>query len=154
MPHALSLRPVTDADFTAWLPLWEGYNAFYGRFGATALPAAVTAVTWARFLDPAEPMHALVAEQDGTLLGLAHYLFHRSTIAEAPVCYLEDLFTQPAARGGGVARALIAAVAQAARAAGASQLYWHTHESNAQARRLYDQVAECSGFLLYSHPPL
>ena len=87
--------------------------------------------------------HPLVAERGGELLGLAHYLFHRSTTAIGPNCYMQDLFTVPAARGTGVGRALIARVAELARQAGAARLYWQTHETNATAMKLYDAVARC-----------
>jgi GNAT superfamily N-acetyltransferase len=143
------IRPVAPGDFTRWLPLWEGYNAFYGRAGETALPMAITRTTWERFFDPGEPVHGVVAELDGRLVGLAHYLFHRSMILVEPVCYMQDLFTGEAARGRGVGRALIEAVYEQAAAAGAAQVYWHTHEANATARRLYDQVAAATGFLVY-----
>jgi GNAT superfamily N-acetyltransferase len=143
------VRAVQAADFPQWLPLWQGYNAFYGRSGPTALAAAITASTFGRFLDPAEPVHALVAERAQQLIGLAHYLFHRSTIHHEPVCYLQDLFTASAARSGGIGSALIGAVGAAARAAGCTRLYWHTHESNATARRVYDRLAERSGFIVY-----
>jgi GNAT superfamily N-acetyltransferase len=144
-----SIRSATRADFDQWLPLWEGYNAFYGRSGATALPRQITASTWDRFFDPGEPMHALVAEERGRLLGIAHYLFHRSTIHIAPICYLQDLFTAQDVRGKGVASALIQAVSAHATAAGAARLYWQTHESNTVARSLYDRLAERSGFIVY-----
>jgi GNAT superfamily N-acetyltransferase len=94
-------------------------------------------------------VHGLVAERGGDILGLAHYLFHRSTTALAPTCYLQDLFTVERARGLGVGRALIARTAELARAAGAARLYWQTHETNAAAMKLYDKVAERSGFLVY-----
>lgn len=145
----LTIRPVAPHDFDAWKPLWDGYNAFYGREGATALPEAVTQATWARFFDPYEPMHALVAEDGGRLVGLAHYLYHRSTTMIAPTCYLQDLFTQAARRGQGVGRALIEGVAGRARAEGAGRLYWQTHQENHTARRLYDQVARHAGFIVY-----
>lgn len=149
MKPQVTVRELARTDHAAWLPLWDGYNAFYGRAGATALPAEVTATTWSRFFDAYEPVHALVAEADGALLGLAHYLFHRSTIAIQPNCYLQDLFTVPAARGMGVGRALIEAVYERARAAGCPRVYWQTHESNATAMALYDKVAERSGFVVY-----
>jgi GNAT superfamily N-acetyltransferase len=149
MRGELHIRPVAEADFEAWSPLWDGYNAFYGRSGETALPVEITRTTWARFFDPAEPVRALVAEADGALVGLAHYLFHRSTTAIEPVCYLQDLFTDAKARGRGAGRALIEAVYQAAQAAGAGRVYWQTHETNGTAMRLYDQVADRSGFLVY-----
>lgn len=149
MSPTVTVRSLARADHAAWLPLWEGYNAFYGRYGATALPAEISATTWSRFFDAYEPMHALVAVADGQMLGLAHYLFHRSTIRIEPSCYLQDLFTVPAARGRGVGRALIEAVYERARAAGCSRVYWQTHESNATAMALYDRVAERSGFVVY-----
>ena len=107
MSGEVSIRFVTPADYDRWRPLWDGYNAFYGRSGATALAPEITAMTWARFFDADEPVHALVAESGGELLGLTHYLFHRSTTAIGPNCYLQDLFTTEAARGKGVGRALI-----------------------------------------------
>jgi GNAT superfamily N-acetyltransferase len=147
----VTVRAVDQADFAEWLPLWQGYNAFYGRSGATALPDEITRRTWARFFDGYEPVQALVAEDDGRLVGLVHYLFHRSTTAIAPVCYLQDLFTAEEARGRGVARALIGAVYEAAARTGAGRVYWHTYETNATAQRLYDRVAERSGFIVYRH---
>jgi GNAT superfamily N-acetyltransferase len=143
------IRPVTRQDYDRWLPLWLGYNAFYGRSGATALAPEITAMTWARFFDAYEPVHALVAESGGELLGLTHYLFHRSTTAIAPVCYLQDLFTSEAARGKGVGRALINGVYEQARLAGSPRVYWQTHETNLTAMQLYNKVAEHSGFVVY-----
>jgi len=147
----VTVRAVDQSDFETWLPLWHGYNAFYGRSGATALPDEITRRTWARFFDGYEPVHAFVAEDEGRLVGLVHYLFHRSTTAIAPVSYLQDLFTTEDARGRGVAHALITAVYDAAARAGAERVYWHTHETNATAQRLYDRVAERSGFIVYRH---
>lgn len=149
MPAAVHIRFVTRGDYAAWLPLWEGYNRFYGRSDVTALPDAITRITWERFFDAYEPMHAMVAENGARLVGLVHYLFHRSTITIEPTCYLQDLFTAEAARGKGVGRALIEAVYEQARLAGVVQVYWRTHATNATARRLYDQVAEESGSLVY-----
>jgi GNAT superfamily N-acetyltransferase len=152
-PHSagagFAVRPVRRGDFAQWLPLWHGYNAFYGRSGATALAEEITQATWERFFDPAERVHALIAERDGRLVGLAHYLFHRSTIHLAPICYLQDLFTAAELRGRGVGRALIQAVRAAAHAAGSSRLYWLTHETNVTAMRLYDRLAARSGFIVY-----
>jgi GNAT superfamily N-acetyltransferase len=146
---ALLIRPLAPTDRSQWTPLWDGYNAFYGRSGATALDPAVTAMTWSRFFDAYEPVHALVAERDGQLLGLVHTLYHRSTTMLGPVCYLQDLFTAEAARGQGVGRALIEAVVAKAKEDGAARVYWMTHESNATAMRLYDNIAERTGFHIY-----
>ncbi|OWQ86326.1 GNAT family N-acetyltransferase [Roseateles aquatilis] len=150
MPSAFLIRAVRPSDLPAWRPLWDGYNAFYGRAGETALPEAVTATTWSRFFDENEPVHALVAELDGKLVGLTHYLFHRSTSRSDDVCYLQDLFTAEDVRGRGVGRALIEAVATAAKAAGSSRVYWQTQTTNAPGRALYDQVAQHKGFIVYS----
>ena len=149
MSEELTIRFVIRQDYEQWLPLWDGYNAFYGRSGATALSPDVTKTTWVRFFDAYEPVHALVAESAGTLIGLTHYLFHRSTISIEPTCYLQDLFTGQAARGKGVGRALIEGVYEQAELAGARRVYWQTHETNLTAMRLYDQVADRSGFVVY-----
>jgi GNAT superfamily N-acetyltransferase len=144
------IRPVESSDLDAWRPLWDGYNEFYERSHDTALPEEITAVTWQRFLDPEEPLFALVAEDDSQLVGLVHYLFHRSTTRIEPVCYLRDLFTLPALRGKGVGRSLIEAVGERALAAGVDSVYWQTHESNTAGRRLYDSVATNEGFIVYT----
>src|SRR5229473_1579293 len=146
MPTQLTVRPIARTDFDQWLPLWQGYNLFYGR---PSLPAEITQMTWSRFFDAYEPVHALVAGRDSELLGLVHYLFHRSTIHIAPVCYLQDLFTTEAARGQGVGHALIQAVYEQAKLAGSPRVYWQTHETNSTAMKLYDRVAERSGFVVY-----
>ena len=146
---AFTIRPVAREDLQAWKVLWDGYNAFYGREGPTALPQEITQATWLRFFDANEPVHAMVAEASGQLLGLVHYLFHRSTIQIAPTCYLQDLFTSEGARGKGVGQSLIEAVCESARLAGSERAYWHTHETNGVAMRLYNKVAERSGFIVY-----
>lgn len=149
MPADILIRAVEQSDFANWKPLWDGYNAFYGRKGETELPQATTSMTWSRFFDAYEPMHALVAEQSGQLLGLVHFLFHRSTISIEPVCYLQDLFTIERARGKGVGRTLIQEVMKRAKAAGCSRVYWQTHETNLTAMKLYNKVADKSGFVVY-----
>jgi GNAT superfamily N-acetyltransferase len=147
---ATTIRPVLESDHEAWLPLWNGYNAFYGREGPTALDPQVTATTWRRFFDPQEPVFALVAESQDRLVGLAHHLLHRSTTRIELTCYLQDLFTAPEARGRGVGRALIEAVYQAARASGIKRVYWQTHHTNAAGRLLYDKMAKHHGFIVYA----
>ncbi len=141
----LAVRPIRPADRDQWTPLWAAYNAFYENVA----PDAVTEATFARFFDEAEPVNALVAERDGRLVGLVHYVFHRSTWMIGPTTYLQDLFADPAVRGQGIGRALIEAVYAAARAAGSSRVYWLTHETNATAMQLYDRIAERSGFVQY-----
>ena len=147
----MTVRPVRGSDYAGWRPLWDGYNAFYGRQGETALPESITATTWERFLDPAEPVHALVAVNQDEVAGLAHYLFHRSTTRLTDVCYLQDLFTAPAMRGLGIARLLVEAVYELARAAGATRVYWQTQETNRAARALYEKLAKNNGFIVYAH---
>jgi len=149
MADSIAIRFARKDDFDQWLPLWDGYNSFYGRAEETALPYEITHSTWARFLNPAEPMHCIVAEDGNQLVGLVHFIFHRPTISIAPTCYLQDLFTQAAARGKGLGRRLIEAVYQQARQAGSSRVYWLTHETNSEAMHLYDKVADRSGFVQY-----
>ncbi len=141
----LVIRPVGVHERAAWEPLWKGYQTFY----EVALSDEVTATTWARLHDPAEPMFVVGAYLDGKLAGIVHYLFHRSCWTVGNYCYLQDLFVAKDARKRGIGRALIEAVENEARAAGASRVYWLTKEDNATARALYDQVAERSGFIQY-----
>jgi len=147
----VAIRPVAQADYEGWRPLWDAYNAFYGRKGHTALPESITQATWQRFFDPGEPIHALVAEQSGEIVGLVHYLFHRSTNRMKDVCYLQDLFTAEKFRRLGIGRQLIQAVYDAARDAGCNRVYWHTHSTNEPGRALYDKLAQHQGFIVYSH---
>lgn len=144
------VRPVRPDDYLQWRPLWDGYNAFYGRSGPTALDERITAQTWERFFDGREAVHAAVAEADGRIVGIVHYLFHRSTSRLADVCYLQDLFTDAACRSRGVGRALIQHVMAQARAAGSSRVYWTTQATNAAGRALYDKLAEHRDFIVYS----
>lgn len=146
----VNVRPVRRDDRSQWEALWEGYNAFYGRTGRTALAPEVSARTWARFFDDHEPVHALVAVRNERLLGLSHFVYHRSTTRIADVCYLQDLFTDPTSRGDGVGRLLIEATADAARQAGSTRLYWQTQADNHMARRLYDRMAKHLGFIVYT----
>jgi GNAT superfamily N-acetyltransferase len=139
------IRPIGLDERADWEPLWKGYQTFY----KVVIPNATTAVIWARLHDPNEPMHVLGAYVDGRLCGIVHYLFHRSCWTTGDYCYLQDLFVAESARNLGLGRALITAVEERARAAGASRVYWLTHETNSSARALYDQLAERPGFIQY-----
>jgi GNAT superfamily N-acetyltransferase len=141
----LEIRPLAPGDRQAWDPLWQGYLTFY----RSSLPPEITDLTWHRIHDSGEPIHGLAAVLDGEVVGIVHYLFHRSTWAREGYCYLEDLFTSEKARNRGVGRALIEAVYERAKAAGASRVYWHTHETNTTAQALYEKVAALSGFIQY-----
>jgi GNAT superfamily N-acetyltransferase len=145
-----SIHPLRVEDEPAWAPLWQGYLGFY----ETPLAPAVSAKTWARLLNPAEPVHGWGAfDEAGSMLGFTIAICHRSTWSISDYLYLEDLFTAPAARGRGVARALVEAVCEFARAQGAPRVYWHTQESNASAQALYDKIAGRSGFIVYRLAP-
>ncbi|MDF2709834.1 MAG: family N-acetyltransferase [Nonomuraea muscovyensis] len=141
----ITIGGLLPSDRDAWEGLFRAYIAFYQRVE----PDTMYERAWEEFGKDTR-LHALGARQDGRLVGIAHFLTHPSTSApDADMCYLQDLFTAPDARGGGVGRALIEAVAGWARERGCGRLYWHTHESNATARSLYDRVAENRGFLHY-----
>ncbi len=144
-PADLTIRPLVPSERAAWEPLWQGYLDFYR---STVAPGN-NDVLWARIHDPAEPIFALGADRGGRLIGIAHYIFHRSCWTVGDYCYLQDLFVAPDVRGGGAGRALIAAVERAAREKGASRIHWLTKEDNHSARALYDTVAERSGFIQY-----
>jgi GNAT superfamily N-acetyltransferase len=141
----VQIRPLRPDDFAQWLPLWQGYQQFY----KVSLSEAVTAQTWARFFEELVPMHGFVAEENGKLLGMVHYIYHYSTWTTGPYVYLQDLFTNEAARGKGIATRLIEAVYDQAAGAGASRVYWLTHESNDTAISLYRKVADQSGFIQF-----
>jgi GNAT superfamily N-acetyltransferase len=144
-----TVRAIERADREQWAPLWRGYLDFY----RAAESEEVTNATWAHIFDALEPVHALVAERDDRLIGFSHYLFQRSTWLLNSQCYLQDLYVAEANRGRGVGRALIAAVVGRAKEAGAARVFWNTHETNAVARKLYDAVAERTGFIQYRIEP-
>jgi GNAT superfamily N-acetyltransferase len=144
------VRAIERSDRAQWEPLWRAYLDFYRAQWSDEVAEA----TFARIFDPLEPVHALVAERGGELVGFTHYLFQRSTWLINSQIYLQDLYVGEAARGGGVGRALIAAVVEAAKETRAARVFWMTHETNAVARSLYDKVAERSGFIQYRIQPL
>jgi GNAT superfamily N-acetyltransferase len=139
------IRAIGEDERDAWNPLWAGYLSFY----KTTLAQEISDTAWARFHDLDEPLFALGGYIDGRLMGFAHYLFHRSTWARNRYCYLEDLYVAEDARSRGLGRALIEEVYRKAESAGASRIYWLTQSSNAQARALYDKVADNLGFIQY-----
>jgi GNAT superfamily N-acetyltransferase len=141
----MEIRPLRPGDRPQWNTLWTGYLRFYRHH----LPDEVTEGTWARLLDPNGPLHGLVAERGAALLGLVHYQFHPSTWSLRDYCYLEDLYVDPAARGGGVGRALIRGVYAHADRAEAATVYWLTQEFNADGRALYDTLARRTSFIRY-----
>jgi GNAT superfamily N-acetyltransferase len=144
--QTVTIRPFDPADFDAWYPLWRGYQAFY----RVDIARETSEVTWARLLDPAEPMHgAFALDADARPVGIVHYIEHRSCWTVGNYCYLQDLFVEPGLRGGGYGRALIEHVYAWARDAGCSRVWWLTHESNTDAMLLYDRIADKSGFVQY-----
>jgi len=144
----ITVRRLESSDRESWQPLWDAYVRFYrGK-----LPAQVSDVTFARLIDADSDLVGLVAlGADSGLLGLAHLVFHASTWAQAPSCYLEDLFVAPASRGSGVAKRLIEATYEKARERGAGRVYWMTQGFNGPARSLYDTVAGLTSFVVYEH---
>lgn len=141
----VTIRRIEPGDEPRWRVLWDGYNRFYEREPREAL----TRHLWERLFDPASPVHAIVAEHEGSVLGMAHYLIQESTSKLTPVCYLQDLFVDPAERGGGVGRMLIDWLVAETKTQGWSRLYWHTKENNYRARALYDSYTPRSAFVQY-----
>jgi GNAT superfamily N-acetyltransferase len=142
---SIVIRPLRLDQRAEWQPLWKAYLDFYG----TSVSPEVYETTWSRLHDPDEPMFLLGGHLDGRLLGIVHYLYHRSCWTTENYCYLQDLYVAEAARGLGLGRALIEAVYREARAAGAGRVHWLTHETNATARALYDTLADRPGFIQY-----
>ncbi len=143
----LTIKPLSPGDHAAWLPLWRGYQSFY----KVDIPAAVSEVTWRRLNDPAESMAGALAWSDAKAVGLVHHIRHRSCWTTDDYCYLQDLFVAPEFRGTGVGRQLIEYVYARAREQGLNRVYWLTHETNTEAMRLYDRIADASGFVQYRH---
>ncbi|MBD5692199.1 GNAT family N-acetyltransferase [Citrobacter freundii] len=143
--NAVTIESAEQKDYASWLPLWINYQTFY----RTIISDEVTKLTWERFFTPSEPVYCAVAKYDGKIVGLVHYLFHRSTWAESNYCYLEDLFVSEDVRGQDIGKQLIEYVQQQAKKHHASRLYWHTHETNLRGQRLYDWVAKKSGMIEY-----
>ncbi len=141
----LVIRPLQSDERASWEPLWQAYLTFY----ESSVPPETTDVLWTRLHDGTEPMFVLGAFDNGRLIGIVHYLFHRSTWTIGDYCYLQDLYVSKEARGLGAGRALIEAVEHAAREKGASRVYWLTKEDNHTARALYDKLADRSGFIQY-----
>lgn len=146
MPH-VTTRQLEQRDWEGWQKLWQEYLTFY----ETELPSEIYDSSFKRMLsnDPRE-FHGLVAEKDGQLVGLAHYVFHRHGWKIENVCYLQDLYVNDAARGTGAGRALIEAVYVEADRAGSPDVYWMTQEFNETARRLYDRIGKVTPFIKYA----
>jgi GNAT superfamily N-acetyltransferase len=143
---SITIRPLTRADELRWRELWQAYLEFY----KSSVPEAVTATTFARLLDEKRAQqNALVAEQDGRLIGIVHFIYHAHNWRVEDVCYLQDLYVDPTVRGTGAGRALIEAVYAAADANGTPSVYWLTQDFNATARTLYDRVAKLTPFVKY-----
>ncbi|POT25420.1 GNAT family N-acetyltransferase [Citrobacter freundii] len=143
--NTVTIETAEQKDYANWLPLWINYQTFY----RTQISDNVTKLTWERFLSPSEPVYCAVAKYDGKIVGLVHYVFHRSTWAESNYCYLEDLFVSEEVRGQHIGKQLVEYVQTQAQKHHASRLYWHTHETNLRGQRLYDWVAKKSGMIEY-----
>ena len=139
------IRKIEARDETRWRELWDGYCRFYERDPAPA----INDHTWQRLMDSASPVHGIVAEQDGKVIGIANYIIHENTSTLTPICYLQDLFVDPTLRAGGVGKQLIDWLVAEMKAQGWSRLYWNTKENNYRARGLYDKYTPHSGFLRY-----
>lgn len=144
----ITLRAINATDFEQWLPLWQAYQTFY----EVNLAADVSTTLFQRMLDPDEPIYGAVAIQDQRLIGMVHYVVHRSSWAIEDFCYLEDLYVDANVRGSGAGKKLIEWVQAFAQQNQCARLYWHTHETNQRAQKLYDWVAEKSGCIEYRLP--
>lgn len=144
----ISVRPLNSKDKSRWLELWHGYLTFY----ETSLSSEQTELTWKRLMDSNYGVFGLVAEKDGAIVGITHFMYRPSTWTPKDYCYLEDLFVDPTVRGSGAGRALISKVIELAKEHGAGRVYWTTKESNAQARILYDSFIQVSEFVQYRFP--
>ena len=145
MSDAVTIRPVQAGDYDPWLPLWRGYQKFY----QSEIPAETTRMTWARILDPREPVFGALAFSQERAVGMVHWLYHRTCWTIGNNCYLQDLFVAPEQRGSGIGRKLIDHVCAAARIGGCAKVYWLTHETNKNAMLLYDRLATRTGFVHY-----
>jgi GNAT superfamily N-acetyltransferase len=141
----IHIHPLRPDDHAAWLPLWRGYQSFY----EVDIPPEVSAVTWKRLLDPAEPMAGALAWSGPEAVGLVHHIRHRSCWTVGDYCYLQDLFVALGGRGAGIGRKLIEHVYAVAERDGCARVHWLTHETNATAMLLYDRIAQRSGFVQY-----
>jgi GNAT superfamily N-acetyltransferase len=144
-PTPCTIRAALPADESAWRELWQGYLDFYG----VPLPDEVTQRTWKRILDPDSAVMCIVAEVEGRVYGFANCVVHENTWETQAICYLEDLFVTPAARGRGLGAALLEWLRNAMRAEGWARLYWVTRSDNTQARRLYDRFTQADDFVRY-----
>ncbi len=144
---AVDIRPLAARDHGVWMPLWRGYQTFY----KTDIPAEVSAVTWSRLLDPAEPMGGALAWVAGRAVGMVHHIRHRSCWTIGDYIYLQDLFVSSDIRGAGIGRKLIEYVYALAKDEGCSRVHWLTHETNTDAMLLYDRIAGKSGFVQYRY---
>lgn len=145
LPSTIDVKLLTEADFQKWYPLWQGYLTFY----KSELSDEMTKLTWARFHDGSEPIHAVGAFDQDRLVGFAHFIFHRSTWSANRYCYMEDLFVDPEIRGMGAGAELIKSVEVIAKKADCDRLYWVTQNNNETAKKLYDKVSQNSGFIQY-----
>lgn len=145
---SVTLRPVGAQDHAAWLDLWQAYLRFY----QTELAEDVSLSTWQRLLDPNEPTNAALAWVDGKAVGMVNWIYHRSNWSIENSCYLQDLYVNDTQRGLGIGRQLIEHVYTTAKAAGCIKVHWLTHETNATAISLYEQVAERPGFIQFRKP--
>jgi GNAT superfamily N-acetyltransferase len=142
----VAIRSIEARDERKWRELWDAYTRFYEREPVEA----VTRHTWARLMDPASPVYAIVAEREGDgVIGMANYLIHENTSTLNPVCYLQDLYVDPAKRANGVGKQLIDWLVDEMKRQNWSRLYWATKETNYRARGLYDKFTPHSGFLRY-----
>jgi GNAT superfamily N-acetyltransferase len=142
---APTIRRALPSDESAWRELWQGYCDFYG----STVSEEVTAHTWARILDASSSVHCVVAEQAGRVIGMANYVVHENTFELQPVCYLEDLFVSPSARGTGAGKALLQWLKDGLKREGWARLYWMTRNDNHAARKLYDQFVAADDFVRY-----
>ena len=141
----IRVRAARADEYAVWLPLWRGYQGFY----KVDIADAVSRTTWQRFFDDAEPMHCDFAEVDGVVRDVVHSIDHRSCWMKEHSCYLQDLFVAPESRGLGLGRRLIEHVYAQAKARGCARVHWLTHETNSDAMKLYDRIADKPGFVQY-----
>jgi len=141
----MKIRNVQAEDFPAWLTLWNANNLGQKN-------EAVTTQTWTRLNDETSPVHALVVEDKGALVGLLQYVLHPTTGSIEDICYMQDVFVVPDHRGKGIARKMIRELERIGNAEKWARIYWLAEASNDAAQALYKSLGQRLDFTLHILP--
>ena len=139
------IRYLEQNDKENWEKLYNGYADFY----KVPMNTLILDTLWNWIQDDNHIVNGICYELEGKIVGIAHYRTMPRPIRGQYIGFLDDLFVEPDFRRKKIAQKLINHLKSLSKSNNWDGIRWITHSSNDNAKKLYDKIANNTGFELY-----